>query len=197
MAKRRWKIEDIQKVMDGENPFIQMGYSVPEPHRKVGDEWTDPQGISWQQKNGYKVRVNKNVECVRDLIRQKCSRCGKDVRLVGNRFDDKLFPKTGMCHDCLVDYETELMLTGKFDTYEKRKVLSNQLTFLKHVRDQVIESIKYLEENSKITFVNEFGDVEYWTNDARDTLLSGAKDDYEKLTKDIEDTEKLVSGLKD
>lgn len=197
MAKRRWKLEDIQRVVDGENPFIQFGYSVPEPPRKEGDEWTDAHGFTWQQKNGYRIRVNKNVECVRELIRQTCSKCGKDVRLVGNRYDDKLFPKTGMCYDCLIDYETELRLKGKFDTYEKRKVLSNQLTYLKHILDQVTESINYLEGNSKITFVNEFGDVESWTNEARDTLLSGAKSDHERLTKDIKETEDLISSLKD
>jgi ligand-binding sensor protein len=197
MARRRWKTEDIKSVVEGQNPFTQFGYSVPEAQHKKGDEWTDPRGITWEQKDGYRVRVNKSMQSVRHLLKQQCSKCHKDINLVGNRFDKKLHPKTGMCHDCLVDYETELMLTGKFQSYEQRKVLSNQLTFLKHVKDQVEESVKYLESNQKITFVNEFGDVESWTNDARDTMLDGAKSDLDRIVKDIQETETLLSTIKD
>jgi hypothetical protein len=179
----------------GENPFVQFGPEYVEPRRSQEEVWTDPKGITWQQKNGYRVRVNKNVDAVRESLKQVCSKCGKDIRLTGNRFDDKLFPKTGMCHDCLVDYEQELMLTGKFDAYEKRKVLSNQLAYLKDVKSKLEESVTYLEQNQKITFVNEFGDVESWTNECRDTLLEGAKSDLDKVNNDIKDTEDLINSI--
>lgn len=197
MARRRWKIDDIQAVVDGDNPFIQFGHQYVDKPRKVGEVWTDPRGVTWEQKNGYRIKVNKTANTIREILKQECSKCGKDVHLVGNRFDKIFYAKTGMCHDCLVEYEFELTATGKFKAYEQRKVLSNQLTFLKDVKIKLEESVQYLTENKKITFVNEFGDVESWTNECRDTLLEGAKGDLNKVVKDIEETEKLIESIED
>ena len=197
MARRRYRIDDIEKLVDGENPFIQFGHRYVDKPRKVGEVWTDPRGITWEQKSGYRVKVNKTANAVRELRKQECSKCGKDINLVGNRFDNKFYAKTGMCHDCLVDFEQELMLTGKFKSYEQKKVLSNQLTFLEDVKVKLEESVDYLTHNEKITFVNEFGDVESWTNECRDTLLDGAKGDLEKINKDIEDTKKLIDSIEE
>jgi len=197
MARRRYKHEDIQQILDGENPFIQFGYGKGEPQRKDGDKWTDARGVSWEKKNGYVIRLNKNVDSIRDLLKRICSKCRKDINLVGNRFDEKFYAKTGMCQDCLVEYEHELMMTGKFKAYEQRKVLSNQLTFLKDVKVKLEESVEYLTNNKKIEFVNEFGDVETWTNECRDTLLEGATSDLEKINKDIEETENLIASIED
>jgi hypothetical protein len=197
MARRRWKIEDIKSVIDGENPFIQVGYDKPDGKHKVGDVWDDVHGVTWEQKKGYKTRVNKNVDSIRESLKQVCSKCNKDIRLTGNRFDDKMFPKTGMCLDCLTEYEQDLFLSGKFESYEKKKVLSNQLSYLKDIKSKLDESVDYLENNKVISFVNEFGDVETWTNECRDTLLDGARGDLEKINKDIEDTEKMLESIKD
>ena len=197
MARRRYRIDDIQKIVEGENPFIQFGHEYVDKPRKVGEVWTDPRGITWEQKKGYRVKVNKTADAIREVRKRECSKCGKDLNLVGNRFDDKFHAKTGMCQDCLVGYEQDLMLSGKYGAYEQRKMLSNQLTFLEDVKIKLEESVEYLTNNEKIQFVNEFGDVESWTNECRDTLLEGAKGDLEKINKDIEDTKKSIDSIKD
>lgn len=197
MARRRWKIQDIKQVVEGESPFIQVGYEKTESRHKIGDEWVDAKGIRWIQKNGYRERVNKQVDSIRELIRQKCSRCGKDVNLFGNRYDDKLFPKTGMCYDCLIDYETVLRIEGKYENYEKRKVLSNRLGMLNELRVHVVESIEYLKKSDgKLTFAsNGFGDVETWSGMDYESMLKIAEDDLVKIDDDIKNTKTTLDTI--
>lgn len=114
----------------------------------------------------------------------------------GNRLDHQFFKKSGMCYDCTIEHDTELRITGKWENYEKKKVLSSQLSYLKDMRSYVKESIDYLStDDGKMHFVDEMGVIETWTNTQVDTLLNGAKNDYEKLTRDIEETEKLIASL--
>ena len=197
MSRRRWKMEDIKTVVEGENPFKQFGYDVAEPHkRKVGEKWTDARGKTWEQRNGYRAIVNEKADSIRELVRQRCSLCKKDIRW-GTRLDKQFFPKSDMCYDCTIDHDTMLRLSGKWENYEKRKVISYQLSYLRDIRSQIQESIDYLSStDGKMHFVDEMGGIETWTNTQIDVLLSGAKGDYEKLTKDIEDTQKMLDSLK-
>jgi hypothetical protein len=196
MSKRRWKIEDIKEVMEGQNPFKQWGYDSIQPYkRKIGERWVDGRGKTWEQRDGYKVVVNEKADSIRDLLRQTCSLCKKDMRW-GNRLDKQFFKKSGMCYDCTINHDTILMANGEWDLYEKKKVLSYQLSYIKDVRQYVKESIDYLSStDGKMRFVDEMGGMETWTNTQIDVLLSGAKNDYEKLTRDMEDTEKMIASL--
>jgi hypothetical protein len=189
-------MDEIKAVMSGENPFKQWGYHpVEKVHRKVGERWTDKQGRSWEQKNGYRVIVNAQADGIREMLKQTCSKCGLDMKW-GNRLDTKFFRKSGMCYDCTIDHDTILRAEGDWATYEKRKVLSSQLSYIKDARSYVEESIRYLEQSDgKITFVNEIGEPETWSGVQIETLLQGARGDYEKLTKDIEETESLLRSL--
>ena len=51
MARRRWNIETIQQVVNGDKPFIQVGYSGKSKLRKNGDIWVDVKGIKWKKEN--------------------------------------------------------------------------------------------------------------------------------------------------
>jgi hypothetical protein len=119
-----------------------------------------------------------------------------DIRW-GNRLDKQFFDKSGMCYNCTIDHDTMLRITGRWDGYEKKKVLSSHLSYLKDIHSQIKESIDFLNTtDGKLRFVNEMGNVETWTNTQVDTLLSGAKSDYEKISNDIKETEELISSLK-
>lgn len=196
MARRRWKIEDIKSVMDGENPFKQFGYNVVEPHkRKIGDRWTDATGRVWEQKDGYRIIVNEKADGIRDLLRQECSRCKMDIKL-GNKLDRRFFRKSGMCYDCTILRDTELMASGKWENFQKLKTLRYQLSYVDDIRTQIKESIDFLSTtDGKMHFVDQMGGIETWTNTHIDTLLSGAKKDYERLTKDVEELRQMISDV--
>jgi hypothetical protein len=187
MARRKWNIETIKQVVNGENPIIQSGYTPKTKRHKIGDIWTDIKGITWAQRKGYKVRVNKQADCIRELVRKICSVCKKDLDISGDRVDNKIFSKTGKCFACLEVEEMQLKLEGKYKDYEDKKILSNKLSVLKEMKKYVEESIEYLKKkDSKIQMVCSNGDIVNWEGEDLDGLLKTAEEDLIKIKKEIE-----------
>ena len=72
-----------------------------------------------------------------------CPECNKVMK---SRLDDKMYRLHDHCFDCQVKFENKLRIEGKYDEWEEKKVLSNQLSY---IRDQ-IESIEdWRKESSK------------------------------------------------
>jgi hypothetical protein len=196
MARRRWKLEDIKKVIDGTSPFVQIGYTQKYKHRKIGDIWTDSNGKTWKKTESGIVSVNRQMDEIRDLVRPKCSVCNLDIFLFGDKVDRKIFAKTGKCFQCLEVEETTLKVTGKYKDYENAKLLKNKLSLLKEFRQNVIESIKFLKnDNSKIEMVCSNGKIVTWTGSQNKSILKDAEDDLIKVNDEIKKTEELISKL--
>ena len=57
MSKNLRKVQDM---LDGNyKNKIQVGYSKTDEVRKVGDKWTDSDGVEWEQKEGYRSKVSR------------------------------------------------------------------------------------------------------------------------------------------
>jgi hypothetical protein len=189
MARRKWNYETIKQVVDGENPFIQVGYVPKTKERVAGEIWTDSRGITWEQKSGYKSRVNKQVDSIREQLKQICSKCKKDIQW-GTSYDKLFYAKTGKCHDCTVSDETLLRIKGKYDTYETYKILSNKLSVAREFKEKTTEAVNYLKTYSgKIEFINSDGTIESWTDELRSRHLSDAISDLERVDKLIAELE--------
>lgn len=195
MARRRWKINDIEKIVSGENPYIQSGYTGKKGERKIGEEWQDAKG-SWKKtKNGI-VRVNKQMDLIRELIKSKCSICNMDINLFGDNVDRKIHAKTGKCFACLDIYEQNLKLQGKYEFYEESKILKNRLSALEEFKKNVIESIDYLKkDDSKLEMVCSNGDVVTWTGSQNNKLLKEAEHDLELCKQEILKVSKEIETL--
>ena len=51
-------IRKIQKMLSGEfGKKPQVGYEPKRVDREVGEIWEDSEGIKWEQRNGYKIKV--------------------------------------------------------------------------------------------------------------------------------------------
>ena len=146
MRIKKSNIEIVKGYLAGERPFVQVGYQPPPPIRKEGDQWEDSRGIWWEQKHGYKVRVNKQADSIRAATVQRCS-CGQNIQY-GSRLDDKFFIKTGKCFECVIKEETELRVYGVFGHYENYKLLSNYLGYLEDTKQKIQDSIGYFERES-------------------------------------------------
>jgi len=195
MARRKWNYETIQQVLDGGNPFIQVGYSKGYERRNDGDEWTDTKGVTWKKTNGSIVRVNKQMDDIREIIRPRCSVCNMDMNLFGNKIDNKVFNKTGLCFDCLEIKEQTLKLNGKYEEYEFQKLVKNKLATLKEFRKNVMESIEYLKKDDcKMEMVHSNGEITTWTGAQNSRILKEAKEDLIKADKEISELEVVVSS---
>ena len=123
-----------------------------------------------------------------------CPECDKVMK---SRLDDKMYRLHNQCFDCQVRFENKLRIEGKYDEWEQKKVLNNQLSYIK---DQ-IESIEdWKEEASKpIVVFDQVGiqDVELQTEkwsqniDQVEKLSKEALEDLNKIKEDVE--EKLNS----
>lgn len=186
-------IEIVKDYLAGERPIIQVGYTGEKyEKRAVGEKWTDAKGQEWVQKESGPQKVNRVAEIVREAIGiQKC-RCGQDIKW-GSKLDRHFFRKTGLCENCLIDYETKLKILNIYDDYERYKLISNELGYLRDARQKIQEIVAFFESDSgDVTMIcNAEGFTERWANTNRDRILEDAKKDLELVLKRIEELEGL------
>ena len=78
MSKKHSKnLQKVQDMLDGKGTGkIQSGYMPTEEEHKVGDKWTDSDGVKWEQKKGYRVKLTKLASAG---IAEQCSDCEKYI----------------------------------------------------------------------------------------------------------------------
>lgn len=195
-AAGKSNISIVRDYLNGERPFIQVGYTADSDFasRKDGEIWIDSNGKKWIKKNGTKRAIN-NVSCdTIEATRSLCNDCKMDIRW-GNRYDQILFNKTGRCQECLAKYESKLRREGKYQAYEKKKMLQNQLSQAKEFKTKVEESYNFVSTHKKISFPNSDGTVDEWSIAKRETILKDLKSDLKKIDKQIVKIEKMLEEL--
>lgn len=196
MARRRWNYETIQQVLDGENPFIQVGYTPKAKKRKNGEEWTDSKGRSWKKVNGAVVSVNKQMDLIREMVKPVCSVCGNRIDFSCEKLDHKVFPKTGKCFDCLQAEEMIYRVNGTWDDYENLKVLKYKLGMLVDFKQKVAEAIEYLENDTgKTEDVLSTGEIVTFTGKCNPQWLIDARADLIKADEEIKKVEGEIAKL--
>jgi len=190
-------IEIVKDYLAGERPFVQVGYTPSKIKRKVGDEWEDVHGITWRQEVGYKKRVNKQADLIREARKQICVSCKNDIKW-GSKFDSKFFNRTGLCEKCLIDYETKLRVVGVYDDYERYKLISYELGFVRDAKSKIEEVIKFFGENDgDIEMIcNSEGFIEKWKNTNQEQILKDAINDLKLAKKRISDLTKAKTVAK-
>lgn len=189
MSRRRWNYDTIQQVLNNEQPFIQSGYTGKKGPRKEGEIWEE-KGIKWSIKNGVKVRINDQADLIRELVKQKCTVCGFDVGMLGNKMDDKVFGKSGKCFDCLQAEHTEMVCNGTFQKHSEEKMLRNKLSLAKEFKRNVLDSIDYLKkDDSKIQMVHQDGSITTFVGSQNEKLLKEVEVDLEKVNTLIKELE--------
>jgi len=176
----------VKDYLEGNRPFVQVGYdpNLENGKRKEGEQWEDSQGRKWIWKNGSKRRVPKRAMIINE---QRCKKCNMDVRW-GNYLDDRVWPKTGYCYDCFVNFQTELKMMGMFEVYNELQDLKNERSILEDYKKKFEESQKFCQENQgkPVEFLEEDGSFERW---------EGVQD-YTKILEDVtNDLVKINEGL--
>lgn len=196
MARRRWNYETIQQVLDGENPFVQVGYTQKPKRRKNGEEWTDSKGRSWKKTNGAVTSVNKQMDMIRESIQKKCSVCGQRMDFSGDKLDHKVFPKTGKCFDCLQAEEIIYRVNGTWKEYENLKILKNRLGALNDFKQKVSEAVEFLENDTgKMELAMPTGELMTWRGKSNPQWLVDAKADLVRADNEINKVEEEITKL--
>ena len=190
----------VADYLAGNRPFTQlsMHISEKEKYRKNGEVWEDNDGIEWRRESGKNVRLTKSQsDVIREAIGRQTCKCGLEIRW-GNKFDKIFFAKTGMCQDCLVDYEHKLHATGIFPVYEKYKLVLNEIGFFKDIKEKLKETIAFFsnEDTTIEVLCNSEGFMEKFHGTNKEKILSDAKDDYTKVVKHMKELLVLKKELK-
>ena len=104
-SKYEKNLEKVQSYLDGTHQRkIQSGFIPEDIHegRKVGDKWTDSDGVEWEQRDGYRSKVSKvNV----GIFSKQCKDCNKPCT---KSFDVDTYNRMGRCYHCQMTFELDL-----------------------------------------------------------------------------------------
>ena len=119
-----------------------------------------------------------------------CPECNKVMK---RKLDDKMYRLHNHCFDCQVKFENKLRIEGKYEEWEEKKVLNNQLSYIK---DQIASIEDWREEVSKPVEV--FDSVGIEEVELQTEKWSQNKEQVEKMTKEaIEELNKMKTEVEE
>ena len=168
MATKLRNIEAIKKMLDGTHRTqnkTTVGFSDADKvakqntKRTPGEVWTE-NGEEWEQREGFKIKKGKMDE-IRQLIANKMpENCPKCNNTMTKRLDEKFWKLEKHCFDCQVDFEHNLRIEGKYEAYEKERILKNAEAWLKDAEQEAKEIIESFRNPENFTNVD--GTTEQW-----------------------------------
>ena len=106
-------------------------------------------------------------------------------------FDSQVFQEYLLSgFDCILEMENKLRIDGKYESYEKRKVLQNRLSWVK----DMIQGIEEWKKQGDVTFLNQNRpdgysvDEETWSQDPEQlkTFTDEAMVEMNKIKSEVE-----------
>ena len=144
MSKNLRKVQDM---LDGNyQTKIQVGYGDQEVERhEVGDKWTDVDGIEWEQKNGYRIRINNKMANV-GIFKGTCKDCDKGIL---KSWDKDTHKADGRCYHCQLNYELDLQFDKpiRWFAYRRLKDFQNMKSIEKDMEQWVDDMTEQRKKN--------------------------------------------------
>ena len=190
-------IDIVKDYLAGVRPVSQFGYNgKPYTKHKIGEIWKDGTG-EWIQKESGPERFNRVAKLIRDTIGEQKCKCGADMKW-GTKADRLFFRKTGMCEECIINYETKLRILGIYTDYEQYKLASNELGATKDMVSKIEDAIKYFSSgDTDVTMLcNSEGFTERWKTTNASEIVENAKKDLEEVHRRVEVLEQIRDECK-
>jgi hypothetical protein len=183
VLKKEFQEKDVNRIRNivnkkyGDKTQLSIGYQTKKQDHKEGDVWEE-NDKQWTIKNGIKQTYTKLDSLKKELLYPLlCPKCNRPMK---TRHDKEMFNSYRTCFTCVIELETKLRASGKYDEYIKALRIKNILSFADDYKAAMMEFI----ENDGMSFITEQGDIEKW-----DSKLN-----KEQAIKNIEDT---IQALKD
>tara|TARA_R100001443_G_C3263009_1_gene156065 strand:- start:76 stop:582 length:507 start_codon:yes stop_codon:yes gene_type:complete len=159
-------LQKVQDMLDGNyKNKIQVGHVPDNIHagRKVGDKWTDSDGIQWEQKEGYRSKVSALSGMG---IADNCKDCNS---FVTKPWDRDTFKADSRCYYCQMDYEFDLKSDKpiRWFAYRRLKDFQNMKSLEKDMEQWIDEMEKQREKNpfdERVANALANGEVEFTIN---------------------------------
>ena len=125
-----------------------------------------------------------------------CPECKKVMK---KKLDNKFWRLMGHCFDCQVTIENKLRIEGKYEEWEKKKILENKKSFLHDLKQSIDE---FEKTEGKAEFFNSVGvrDVELekekcsMGEEKFNTLITEARDYIQKLEDEVDDEQQKIDS---
>lgn len=119
--------------------------------------------------------------------------CPKCKRIMNKKLDNKMYWIHNMCFDCVIEFETQLRIEGKWEEYERNKIKENVRSFIKDTEQQIKEEKERLDSGTTIVdVVNEdLATIQYESWKLKENEIQDYKNKMDNILKDMyEDFEK-------
>ena len=153
MGKNVKKIQNM--LMGNHDSKVQVGYGDQESdYHAVGDKWTDSDGIEWEQKNGYRERINQRVANV-GLFDKQCKDCDKNCN--NDKRDKETFMRMDRCFHCQINFEVDLKASrigqnnNKHYFWVKLQMLKRWETIDKEIEEITLHNLENKVNDKQLT----------------------------------------------
>ena len=187
MNEHQRHVKARQDIMKGNTPEKRIIVSFEDPKEKKDRE---------RQIKEEREKSNERVEALKGTkMPWFCPECDKVMK---KRLDDKMYRLHNHCFDCQVKFENKLRIEGKYEEWEEKKVLNNQLSYIK---DQIDSIADWKEQTSKpLEVFDQVGvqDVELHTekwSDNKEQVEKWSEEAFEELNKMKEEVEEKLNSL--
>ena len=192
MLKKEFKRKDVNRsrnlIMGKTNASTgtQIGYKKEIKDYKEGDIWTEGRK-TWTIKNGIKQTVSKLDKLKKEVFMPlSCPCCNKVMK---KRLDKPNYRIHKKCHDCVIEFESKLRYTGKYEDYRKKLIAKNSLNIVDEMESYLLDAIN----SSNSGYVSEDGVIERWVGginkkEFTSKIKSAAKTRREHIKKELNDT---------
>ena len=155
---------------------VQAGYEKENRVYVEGDIWEE-NGKTWTIENGLKQTITKHDKLRQIIVMPlKCPECKKAMKV--NDLNKKMWSIHNKCFDCVVEYETHLRITGKYEEYEKKLMNANKDSFV----DDYEQAVEAFANDKGETYMSEAGHAENWSKaEVNPEVIKALKDNIKKL----------------
>ena len=174
--KKEFKRKDVERVRNlvqgkaNSSSESQVGYTKKRTDYKEGDVWKENRK-TWTIKNGIKQTISKLDKIKKEVFVPLC--CPECSKVMKKRLDKPNYKIHKKCHDCVVDFEHKLKVSGDFIDYKKSLELKNNLSILDETEAYLLNMVN----SSNSGFVSEDGVIERWVGGIN-------KEEYHKEVKE-------------
>ena len=187
MNEHQRHVKARESILRGETPEKRIIVSFEDPKEKKDRE---------RQIKEEREKSNERVEALKGTkMPWFCPECNKVMK---SRLDDKMYRLHNHCFDCQIKFENKLRIEGKYEEWEEKKVLNNQLSYIK---DQINSIDDWKDETSKpLEVFDQVGvqDIELHTekwSQNKEKVEEMSNEALEELNKMKEDVEEKLNSF--
>jgi len=178
MDRANKALKDLMSGKEHEKDYVQVGYEGKQENR------------------GGETRKSELTDIMASVrMPWFCPSCKKAMK---KKLDNKFWRMFGHCMDCQIVYETKLRYEGKFEEYAQRKMIENRKSYLKDLKQSIVE---FEETGGKAEWFNQVGvqtpelEKEKWEmgEEQFNQVVNEAKEHINKLEEAINEEEKLLN----